>query len=96
MALDAYEIANIGGEGEHTTCLCVLLRDYKSCVQKIVFHNSKGQLAPTMRNKAGDLNYTVRNIRKGHAEAQFICFLLTRMNQKKSSTTILPYHRYGL
>ena len=82
LALDAYEIANISGEGKDKTCLCVLLGDKKNRVHKIVFHNSSGQLAPTMRSKAGDLNYTARNLRKGHAEAQFVSFLLIRMKQK--------------
>jgi len=82
LALDAYEIANISGQGEYITCLCVLLKDLEGYVHKIVFHNVKGQLASRMRARAGDLNYTVRSIRKGHAEAQFISFLLERMHQK--------------
>ncbi len=82
LALDAYEIANSSGEGKHTTCLCVLLRDTRGYVHKIVFHNTKGQLVPKMRSKAADLNYTVRNIRKGHAESQFVSFLFERTHQK--------------
>ena len=62
LALNTYEIANSNGEGEYTTCLCVLLRDTKGCVHKIVFHSTKGQLVPKMRSKAADLNYTVRNV----------------------------------
>ena len=89
LALDAYEIANVVGEGKDNTCLCVLLRDNKNHAHKIVFHNSKGQLAPTMRSKASDLSYTVRNIRKGHAEAQFVSFLLKRMEQPNLP---LQYH----
>jgi len=82
LALDAYEIANISGEGKNTTCLCVLLKDTEGYVHKIVFHNTKGQLAPAMRTRASCLGYTARNARKGHAEAQFVSFLYTRACQE--------------
>jgi len=51
LALDAYEIANIGGEGQKITCLCVLLRGKSGHIHKKAFHSSdaKGQLlAPEM------------------------------------------------
>ncbi len=40
LALDAYEIANIDGKGQNTTCLCVLLRGKSGHVHKKVFHSS--------------------------------------------------------
>lgn len=82
LALDAYEIAHISEKSKNTTCLCVLLKDDTGYVHKMVFHSTKGQLAPEMRTRASKLGYTVRNVRKGHAEAQFVSFLLTRISQE--------------
>ena len=83
LALDAYEIANITGEGEDYTCLCILLRDEKNYVHKVVFHNVRGQLPTKMREKYSDLSYSGKNLRGGHAEVQFISYLLMRMEQNK-------------
>lgn len=89
LALDAYEIANINGKGQNTTCLCVLLRGISGHVHKKVFHSSgaKGKLlASEMRRKAGALGYKVRSNREsGHAEAHFIDFLLARVAQNLPS-----------
>ncbi len=86
LAKDAFRIANAHHNArtrEATTCLCVVLRDEDQGAKKLVFHNSTDEMQPSMRAKANELMYGIRNAHLAHAEAQFIDFLLYRARQRK-------------
>lgn len=85
LAQDAFRIANAHKNArtrEATTCLCVVLRDEKNRPKKLVFHNSTGEMQPSMRKKADDLGYSIRNAYLAHAEVQLIDFLMHRAQQR--------------
>ncbi len=87
LAQDAFRIANAHKNArtrEATTCLCVVLRDEKKRPKKLVFHNSTGEMQPSMRQKANDLGYSIRNAHLAHAEVQLIDFLVHRSQQRAS------------
>ena len=85
LARDACRIANAEKSSfkrNSTTCLCVVLRDEYGNAKKFVFHNGQDKMSATMEKKAQDLKYAIRTGYKAHAEAEFIQFLLQRMEQK--------------
>ena len=90
LAQDAFRIANAHKSArtrEATTCLCVLLRDEEQYVKKLVFHNSTREMQPSMRKKADDLGYGIRNAYLAHAEIQLIDFLTHRAQQRANEVT---------
>jgi hypothetical protein len=85
LAKDAFRIANAHHNArtrEATTCLCVVLRDEEQYAKRLVFHNSTDEMQPSLRAKANELMYGIRNAYLAHAEAQFIDFLLYRARQR--------------
>jgi hypothetical protein len=85
LAEDAFCIANAHPNArtrEATTCLCVVLRDEKQGAEKLVFHNGKKQMQRSMRNKAEELRYGIKNVHLAHAEAQFMDFMLDLAKQR--------------
>ena len=90
LVQDAFRIANAHKSArtrEATTCLCVVLRDEKQRPKKLVFHNSTGEMQPSMRQKADDLGYGIRNAYLAHAEVQLIDFLTHRAQQRDNEVT---------
>jgi hypothetical protein len=86
LARDAFCIANAHPNArtrEATTCLCVVLRDEEQSAKKLVFHNGTNEMQRSMRNKAKELRYGIRNAHLAHAEAQFMDFLLYRAKQRE-------------
>lgn len=90
LAQDAFHIANAHKSArtrEATTCLCVVLRDGRKRAKKLVFHNSTGEMQASMRQKANDLGYGIRNAHLAHAEVQLIDFLAHRTQQRADEMT---------
>ncbi len=85
LSQDAFRIANAHKSArtrEATTRLCIILRDEEQCAKKLVFHNSTGEMQSSMRQKANDLGYGIRNAHLAHAEVQLIDFLVHRAQQR--------------
>jgi hypothetical protein len=90
LAKDVFRIANAHKHArtrDSTTCLCVVLRDKKENAKKFVFHNGPEAMHKSMNDKAVDLNYATRTGYQAHAEAEFIQFLLQRMEQNPERYT---------
>jgi hypothetical protein len=90
LAKDALCIANAHKHArtrESTTCLCVVLRDKDKHAKKFVFHNGSDKMNPTMKGKAQELDYAVRTGYQAHAEAEFMQFLLQRIQQNSGRYT---------
>ncbi|MFM2428384.1 MAG: hypothetical protein RL012_268 [Bacteroidota bacterium] len=88
LAQDAFRIANAHKNArtrEATTCLCVVLRDEKKRPKKLIFHNSTGEMQQSMREKAIDLGYDLKNAYLAHAEIQLIDFLTYRAQQQANA-----------
>lgn len=84
LARDALKIANTHTSHrtrESTTCLCVVLSNKEGNTQKLMFHSGE-RLPPSIKIVAGKLSYSL-NSYKGHAEAQFINFLLDDTSLKQ-------------
>lgn len=100
LAKDAFRIANAHHNArtrESTTCLCVVLRDSKKDPKRLIFHNSTGEMQLSMRKKANDMEYGIRNAHLAHAEAQFIDFLRCRAQQHAYDKTKIKYtHILGM
>ena len=90
LAKDALQIAHAHPNAftrSVTTCFCVVLRDKNGHAKKFVFHNGKDKMSNTMEQKAQELKYAIRTGYQAHAEAEFIQFLLQRMEQNPERYT---------
>ncbi|MEO1300870.1 MAG: hypothetical protein AAFU83_01275, partial [Bacteroidota bacterium] len=84
LAKDALQISeSIEGSTDHTTILCVALRNSKQRIKKFVFHNGgeKELRSGNLVKKAHTLGYHFIQSQQSHAEGQFIQFLYQRWRQ---------------
>jgi hypothetical protein len=100
LAKDAFCIANTHKNArtrEATTCFCVVVRDSEKCPKKFFVHNSTGEMPLSMREKANNLAYGIRNAHLAHAEAQFVAFLIYRAKQRTQDKNKIQYtHILGM